>query len=173
MVLVLGLLVYRQSYSSRIRNVILISIDTCRADHLSCYGFKRKTTPNIDRIADEGILFANAISTVPLTLPAHSSMLTGTIPPYHGVYNNSDYQLGQANVTLAERLKENGFTTGAVISAFVLDSIFGIDQGFGSYNDNIENPLDKQHIEQRAGAETTRFANEWLKGHKAEKSFFP
>ena len=64
-----------------IRNVILISIDTCRADHLSCYGFGRKNTPNIDAIAREGILFKNALTPTPLTLPAHSSMLTGTYPP--------------------------------------------------------------------------------------------
>ena len=169
-VLLFGLLFYRQGCSSRIRNVILISIDTCRADHLSCYGFKQKTTPNIDRIADEGVLFENTVSPVPVTLPGHSSMLTGTIPPYHGVHDNG-YPLDQGNVTLAERLKENGFTTGGIISAFVLDSGFGIDQGFDSYNDRFENPLKTESIEQRAGGETTRFANEWLEDHKAEKFF--
>lgn len=68
-----------------IRHVVLISIDTCRADFISCYGYGMKTTPNIDALADEGVLFENAISPIPFTLPAHCSMLTGTIPPYHGV----------------------------------------------------------------------------------------
>ena len=74
---------------NEIRHVLLISIDTCRADYLSCYGYPRETTPNIDELANEGILFENVISPIPLTLPAHSSMLTGTIPPYHGVHDNT------------------------------------------------------------------------------------
>ena len=73
-----------------IRNVLLISIDTCRADHLSCYGYKQKTTPNIDAIAAEGVLFENVVAPTPLTLPSHSSMLTGTIPVYHSVHDNID-----------------------------------------------------------------------------------
>ena len=74
---------------NRIRHILLISIDTCRADYLSCYGYLRNTTSNIDQIATEGIRFENVISPVPLTLPAHSSMITGTIPPYHGVHDNT------------------------------------------------------------------------------------
>ena len=119
-------------------NVLLISIDTCRADHLSCYGYERATTPNIDAVAAEGILFENTISPVPITLPAHSSMFTGTIPPYHGVHDNLGYRLDKSNITLAEILKDAGFTTGAVISAFVLDSQFGTGQGFDSYHDRFD-----------------------------------
>ena len=111
-------------------NVLLISIDTCRADRLSCYGYGLLTTPNIDALAAESILFENVISPIPQTLPAHSSMLTGTIPPYHGVHHNFDYLADESNTTLAEILKDVGFTTGAAISASVLDSEFGIDQGF-------------------------------------------
>ena len=74
-----------------IRNVVLISIDTCRADYLSCYGFNRRTTPNIDAVAAKGIVFENVYSPVPITLPAHASMLAGTIPPYHGVHDNYNY----------------------------------------------------------------------------------
>jgi glucan phosphoethanolaminetransferase (alkaline phosphatase superfamily) len=106
-----------------IRNVILIGIDTCRADYLSCYGYPRKTTPNIDAIAETAALFENVISPVPLTLPSHCSMMTGTIPPYHGVHCNDNYWLNGSNVTLAEVLKENGFATAAFVSAFVLDSL--------------------------------------------------
>ena len=122
----------------RIRHVILISIDTCRADYLSCYGCPVETTPNIDAIAAEGILFENVIAPVPITLPSHSSMLTGTIPPYHGVHDNYEYKLNQSNITLAEILRENDFSTGAIIGAFVLDSQFGLNQGFDTYNDCFE-----------------------------------
>ncbi len=125
-------------WPSQIRRVILISIDTCRADYLSCYGYRRKITPNIDVIAQEGILFKNAITPMPLTLPAHSSMLTGTYPPYHGVHDNPDYQLAESNVTLAEILREHGYTTGAIVSTIILDTQFGLSQGFDSYNDQVE-----------------------------------
>ena len=86
----IGLLFFRADKGAMppIGKVLLISIDTCRADYLSCYGCPLPTTPNIDAVAGEGILFENAISPVPLTLPAHCSMLTGTIPPYHGVHDN-------------------------------------------------------------------------------------
>ena len=80
--------------TSRIDHVLLISIDTCRADYLGCYGRAQAMTPNIDAIAAEGCLFQNAVSPVPLTLPAHASMLSGTVPPYHGVHDNLDHRLG-------------------------------------------------------------------------------
>ena len=158
--------------TENIRNVLLISIDTCRADHLSCYGYPRQTTPNIDALAAQGALFENTIAPVPITLPAHSSMLTGTIPPYHGVHDNGEYQLDQSNVTLAEILKQSGFTTGGIISAFVLDSAFGIDQGFDTYNDRFEKERRTVgDISERIGAEASRFAITWLQQHKDEKFF--
>ena len=136
-----GLLLSCPFPSQKVRNVLLVSIDTCRADHLGCYGYPHGTTPNIDRIAEEGIVFANAYSPVPLTLPAHSSMLTGTVPPHHGVRDNFDHKLGQASQTLAEILARSGFTTGAIVSAFVLDSQFGLDQGFQTYEDRLESAI--------------------------------
>jgi len=161
-------------YDSSARDVdrvILISIDTCRADHLSCYGYYRRTTPNIDAIARQGVLFDNAISPVPLTLPAHSSMLTGTIPSYHGVHDNDGYKLDRSYLTLAEILAQAGFTTGAIVSAFVMDSQFGLDQGFESYNDKFEEELEGNLIVQRGGGEVSRFAVDWLTGHRKEKFF--
>jgi arylsulfatase A-like enzyme len=141
-ILAAGVLVFlwwaRRSESSSVRNVLLISIDTCRADHLGCYGYGRDTTPHIDQLAREGILFENAVSPVPMTLPAHSSMLCGTNPPHHGVHTNLDQRLGPSNVTLAEILRDRGFVTGAVVSAFVLDSQFGLDQGFETYDDQFD-----------------------------------
>jgi len=162
---------WSDSFAGDVGCVILISIDTCRADRLSCYGFPLKTTPNIDAIAKEGVLFGNAVSPVPTTLPAHASMLTGTIPSYHGVHDNEYYKLGRSHVTLAEILAREGFTTGAVISAFVMDSQFGLDQGFESYNDEFEEELENTIIAQRRGAEVSRFAIDWLAEHKDEKFF--
>ncbi len=153
-------------------NVLLISIDTCRADRLSCYGYELATTPNIDALAAEGILFEHAISPVPQTLPAHGSMFTGTIPPYHGVHDNFGYHLDKSNITLAEILRDSGFTSGAVISAFVLDSQFGTAQGFDSYHDRIESPMQGQAIPQRQAGQTTRIALDWLEENKDKRFFF-
>ena len=156
----------------KIRNVLLISIDTCRADHLSCYGYKSQITPNIDAVAAEGILFENVIAPIPQTLPSHSSMLTGTIPPYHRVRENVGYLADESNVTLAEILSDAGFATGAAISAFVLDSQFGINQGFDDYFDRFEKPLEDDQVLERPGGETTDVAIEWLEKNKDKRFFF-
>ena len=172
-VIIYGYLFKKKVVPKKIRNVLLVSIDTCRADYLSCYGYPRKTTPNIDAVAEESVLFENAFSTVPLTLPAHSSMLTGTIPPYHGVHDNYDYQLDESNITLAEILKKNGFATGAVVSTVVLDSKLGIDQGFDTYNDDFKNPMVGKHLmDERSGGETTDIALDWLNENKDKKFFY-
>ncbi len=154
-----------------IRNVLLISIDTCRADYLGCYGYRRKITPNIDAVAKESILFENVVVSVPLTLPSHSSMLTGTTPLYHGVHNNVGYRLGQSSLSLAEVLRDKGFVTGAIVSTFILDSRFGLDQGFDTYNDRFEEELNTAGIVERKGGEASRFAIEWLEKHKNDKFF--
>ena len=154
-----------------IRNVILISIDTCRADYLSCYGYPRKTTPNIDAIADAATLFENVISPVPLTLPSHCSMLTGTTPLYHGVHENVNYRLEKFNLTLAELLRQKGYTTSAIISSLVLDSQFGLNQGFDTYNDHFIQPMPSWYENERRGDEASRFACDWLEKHKSEKFF--
>lgn len=155
-----------------IRNVLLISIDTCRADHLGCYGYKDATTPNIDALAQTGILFENAISPVPLTLPAHASMLTGTLPPYHGVHRNTGYRLDDAIVCLPEILGDAGFATAAAVGAFVLDSQFGLDQGFEAYDDTFEDTLAGNLIVQRRGGETTDRALDWIERNKDERFFY-
>ncbi len=154
-----------------IRNVILISIDTCRADYLSCYGYPRKTTPNIDAIANTAALFENVISPVPVTLPSHCSMMTGTIPPHHGVHDNDNYYLNASNITLAEVLKEKGFATAAFVSAFILDSQFALDQGFDTYYDQFEMRLDGLEASERRADRTTRLTIDWLDNHSREKFF--
>jgi len=154
-----------------IRNVLLISIDTCRADHLGCYGYPLDTTPNIDAIAGEGIVFEHALSPLPYTLPAHCTMLTGTIPPYHGVFDNSDYKLSDENVTLAELLGEKGYLTAGFVSSFIMDSRFGLGQGFSLYDDDFEKANHAMGINRQSGGETTQDVIEWLHTHKDEKNF--
>jgi arylsulfatase A-like enzyme/tetratricopeptide (TPR) repeat protein len=157
--------------SKKIRNVLLISMDTTRADVLGCYGFKYTITPNIDALAAEGILFENTYAPVPLTLPSHCTMLTGTIAPYHGVHDNLSYKLTDSSVTLAEILKENGFVTAAIIGSVILDSKYGMDQGFDLYDDDFQEPRSPIHIVERQGGEVSRIAGEWLDEHQKENMF--
>ncbi len=157
--------------AARIRHVVLISIDTCRSDHLSCYFAGRQTTPNIDEVARHGTLFENVISPVPLTLPAHSSMLTGTNPTYHDVHDNLYHQFASANLTLAEVLHGNGFVTGAIVSASVLDSRFGLDQGFDEYLDRMSVQEGDENTAERPGDQTTDLAVKWLEQHQGDQFF--
>ncbi len=154
-----------------VRNVLLISIDTCRADHLSCYGFKRNTTPNIDALAADGVLFQQAQSTNPLTLPAHSSMMTGTIPPAHGVLTNQGHRLSESNTTLAEVLRDDGFQTAAVVGAFPMDKRFGLGQGFQSYDDDFGDDTGKGLFNEATAEQVSKKAIRWLDGH-SEDPFF-
>ena len=107
--------------------VILISIDTLRADHLPAYGYSKVETPNIDALRRDSILFENAYSHCPLTLPSHLSMLTGLLPAEHGVRTNLGYRFdGDAHPTLARILRAQGYATGAAVSAYVLRGATGI-----------------------------------------------
>ena len=119
-------------------NVILITVDTLRADRIGAYGSDRVATPSMDRFAAEGVLFSNAASTVPFTLPAHSSIMTGTYPPQHGVRENVGYVLGSSLSTLAEEMAASGRSTAGFVSAFVLDSRWGIGRGFDTYFDQFD-----------------------------------
>ena len=170
---VLAYFIMAGSRKPEIRNIILISIDTCRADYLSCYGYLQKTTPHIDAVAEGATRFENVISPAPITLPAHSSMLTGTTPPFHGVHNNTGYQLAPSNLTLAEILQQDGFTTAAIVSAFVLDGNRGLTQGFDTYYDSFSKRNYNRDIEgnERKGGETTQLALNWLDQNKEGKSF--
>ncbi len=163
---------FSRTGGSKIRNVLLISMDTTRADHLSCYGFERTTTPAIDALASQGVLYENAISCIPLTLPAHCTMLTGGYPPFHNVHDNLNESLSEQVVTLPEMLKEKGYATGAVISTFVLDSQFGTAQGFDYYNDTIEESVGPREGKDRRGEDATRHAIKWLEENKDKPFFF-
>jgi arylsulfatase A-like enzyme len=115
-------------------NLLLVTLDTTRADALGAYG-GRAVTPSLDRLAAEGVVFEQASTVAPLTLPAHSSLLTGLFPPGHGIHGNGQNALGAESITLAEALKARGFRTGAFVASFVLDHRWGLDQGFDVYHD--------------------------------------
>ncbi len=119
-------------------NIVFISIDTLRADHIGAYGDARASTPTLDALAAQGVLFEKAVSHVPMTLPSHASMFTSLTPPRHGVRDNGTFVLGQRHETLAEVLGASGYRTGAFVGAFVLDAQFGLDQGFERYDDDVE-----------------------------------
>jgi len=116
-------------------DILLITIDTLRADRLGVYGDTKAQTPNLDRLAKEGMLFTESHSVTPLTLPSHSSMLTGLWPSEHGVRDNAGFWLDPQYQTIAESLSDAGYTTGAFVSAFVLSHSWGLDQGFDFYHD--------------------------------------
>jgi arylsulfatase A-like enzyme/Tfp pilus assembly protein PilF len=146
-------------------NIILITIDTLRADRLSCYGSDLVDTPNIDALAREGIRFTNTATTVPFTLPAHSSIMTGTYPPHHGVRENVGYSLGADTATVAELLQQGGYATAGFVSAFVLDSRWGIGRGFDHYYDDFDMAAAESPnlaSVQRPGEETVAAALDWL-----------
>ncbi|MEA2344129.1 MAG: choline-sulfatase [Thermoanaerobaculia bacterium] len=118
-------------------NVLIITIDTLRADHLGCYGFPFARTPSLDKLASESVRFTDAISAAPITMPAHSSIFTGLFPVAHGVRDNGAYALGENAVTLAERLRDAGYTTHAFVSALVLNRRYNLNQGFETYDDDL------------------------------------
>jgi choline-sulfatase len=157
------------------RNLLLVSIDTLRADRLGSYGYREAQTPRLDALAHSGLRFAQATTVVPLTLPAHSSLLTGTFPAWHGVRDNGGFYLGEDQTTLAEVLKEKGFRTGGFVGAFVLDRRWGIAQGFDRFFDefDLEKYGEAQGLDaiQRPGGEVVDRALEWL-GTEREKPFF-
>jgi len=119
-------------------NLLLVTLDTTRADRIHAYGFDGIETPNLDRLAREGVLFEQAVAPAPLTLPAHSSIFTGEFPPAHGVRDNGGFFLADAKTTIAERLQARGFTTGGFVGAYVLDRKWGIAQGFQTYFDDFD-----------------------------------
>ena len=119
-------------------NLVIITLDTTRADRMGAYGNTEVATPAFDRLAREGVLFDNAVAVAPLTLPVHSSMFTGKFPPEHGVRDNGGFFLGNDQLTLAEVLKAKGYRTGGFIGAYVLDSKWGIGQGFDTYFDKFD-----------------------------------
>jgi len=155
-------------------NLVVVTLDTLRADRLGCYGFKGVETPNIDAVAREGVLFESATATVPLTFPAHSSIFTGLLPPHHGVRDNGGFFLEDKETTLAERLKAVGYATGAFIGAWVLESRWGLAQGFDEYSDKFD--LSQYKVlslgtVQKPGDEVMGNALKWIDGQRENRFF--
>jgi len=145
-------------------NVLLVTIDTLRRDRVGAYGSERGLTPTVDSIAAAGVRFSHAYSHVPMTLPAHTSILTGLLPPHHHVRTNGTFRLDDRVPTLATLLKGAGYRTGAFIGAFVLDARFGLNRGFDDYDDRYpQQPAATSFtFVRRPAAEVTRSAEEWI-----------
>ena len=153
--------------------LFLIVVDTLRSDHLPFYGYSGVETPALSALRQEAILFERAYSHVPLTLPSHASLLTGTLPAVHGVLDNGGYRLDPSVPTLAEMLKRQGYATGGAVSSIVLSGTTGISRGFDFYDDNIEpsSPGESMGYVRRAGDETAGLLIQWLDGVKQTRVF--
>ena len=155
-------------------NVILVTLDTTRADRIGCYGFSRIETPVIDGFAARGVKFENCIAQTPLTLPSHSSIFTGTLPFFHGVRDNGGFILPEELTTMAEVFKGSGYATAAFIGAYVLDSKWGLNQGFDYYYDRFDlSKFEKISLGtvQRPANEVMDEALRWLGENKGSKFF--
>jgi arylsulfatase A-like enzyme/Flp pilus assembly protein TadD len=164
-------------------NVLLVTFDTTRADYIGCYGRSGASTPNVDRLAAEGVRFEHAYSSVPLTCPSHTSILTGKYPIAHGVRDNSLFVLGPEQRTLAQILKEQGYRTGAAIAGFPLVARYGLNRGFDFYDDRLSEPFDNMLAadrppraslspERRIAARVNEAALQWLDKNAAQPFFF-
>jgi len=153
--------------------IVLISIDTLRADRLPAYGYTRVQTPALDALAADGVVFERAYSHSPQTLPAHASILTGRLPFEHGVRDNVGYALAENERTLAELLRNRGFSTGAAVSSYVLRPDTGIAQGFTSYDAELPASAPESSVGavQRDGAMTLEAAERWLTSQNGHRAF--
>src|SRR5688572_13694545 len=155
-------------------NVLLITIDTLRADALGAYGNPRAATPVIDRLAQGGLRFDNARAHNVVTLPSHANILTGRLPIDHGVRDNSGFRLPANEETLATWLKARGFRTGAFVSAFPLDSRFGLARGFDEYDDRFVDATARRAMleQERGGPATVAAATRWIGSQDAASPWF-
>jgi len=158
-----GWLARRPRPSRVVQNVLLITIDTLRADHLGCYGDRGAATPVLDDLARRGVRFATAIVQAPLTAPSHASILTGRTPPRHGVRDNGTFVLPEDVPTLAGAFRASGYQTAAFISGFPLERRYGLARGFDTYDDHFPHGEDPRaaHVERRAD-QTTAAVLQWL-----------
>jgi arylsulfatase A-like enzyme/Flp pilus assembly protein TadD len=154
-----------QSGHLRGGNVLLVTIDTLRRDRLGAYGNGRGLTPTLDRLASSGVRYTHAFSHAPMTLPAHTSILTGRTPRTHGVHANGSFRLDEGIPTLATVLKGAGYRTGAFVGAFVLDARFGLSRGFDEYDDHYPHDPGAAtfRVADRRAAEVVKAAGDWIR----------
>ncbi len=155
----------RQSIESAHRPIVLVTIDTLRADRLGAYGSTRGLTPNLDRFAQSAVRFTAAVTQVPLTLPAHATILTGRHPAHHGIRTNEGFRLTADPPTLAEALRSHGHKTAAFIGAYPLQSATGLSRGFDLYDDAF---LRSGRILERSADDVVAAAMSWIGQHRAE-----
>ena len=155
-------------------SILLVTLDTTRADRIGCYGYDAAATPAIDALAGDGVLFERAYSAAPLTLPSHATLLTGRLPPEHGLRVNGTTVLPAEVPTLVEDFKAAGYDTAAFIAAFVLDSKFGLDRGFDQYDDDMAGAASTviDLHQYRNGQLVTDRALDWLSSREAKAPFF-
>jgi tetratricopeptide (TPR) repeat protein len=153
--------------------VVLISIDTLRSDRLGCYGYTKAATPALDGLAREGVLFEDAFSHCPLTLPSHASLFTGLLPPAHGVRDNLGFSLDARHRTLARRFRDAGYETGGAVSSYVLRRSSGIGEGFSLWDDAFEGTLGAEAIAdvQRDGALATEAIARFVESSRGRRFF--
>jgi arylsulfatase A-like enzyme/Tfp pilus assembly protein PilF len=153
-------------------SVLIVSVDTLRADALGCYGRRDARTPWIDRLAAEGVRFETARAHNVVTLPSHANLLSGQYPLRHGVHDNSGFRFPADRPTLATILRERGWRTGAFVSAFPLDSRFGLDRGFDVYDDRLGGEGTTAFaMPERPGTETVRAARRWIDSARGQRWF--
>ena len=150
------------------RPIILVTVDTLRADRLGVYGSTKGLTPALDRFAQNALRFTSAVTQVPLTLPAHASMLTGLHPAGHGIRTNDGFRLGSGVATLAEALRGGGYATGAFIGGAPLQASFGLDRGFDRYDDDFARAAGAV---ERPADDVVRAAISWIDQHPAQPLF--
>ena len=155
-------------------NVIVITLDTTRADRLPCYGRQDLETPTIDAFAARGVRFEDCYCQTPLTLPSHTTLMTGTLPLFHGIRDNGGFFVPEKLKTMAELFKDKGYETGAFIAAYVLDSKWGLNQGFDTYYDKFDMSKFKRislGTVQRPANEVLDQALPWLESKKGRRFF--
>ncbi|MCB1055932.1 MAG: sulfatase-like hydrolase/transferase [Acidobacteria bacterium] len=160
-------------------NVLLVTFDTTRADHLGCYGNDRIETPTLDGLAAGGVRFSRTLSAVPITAPSHSTIMTGRYPIAHGVRDNGLFKLEDDQLTLAEILKAQGYDTAAAIGAFPVTAQFGLNQGFDFFDDHLtgafenylgqrEQPKERLFFDERRAAQVNEAILPWLTEHSKD-----
>ena len=155
---------------STARNLVLITIDTLRADRVGAYGYARAKTPAFDSVASRGARFTQAFATAPITLPSHASLMTGRYPPGHGARHNG-MRIDLSVPTLADALARQGFETAAFVSAFPLDRRFGLIKGFRTYSDRMPAGPQGRLASERPGHVAVDEAAAWLREHRASRYF--
>jgi choline-sulfatase len=152
------------------QNLVIITIDTLRADHVGAYGYKQAHTPTLDTLARDGVQFTHAYATAPITLTSHASLMTGRYPAGHGARHNG-VRLDLKTPTLADTLGEAGFQTGAFIAAYPLDRRFGLIKGFQTYGDRMPPSRNGRAVNERPGREVVDEAIAWLGSHRDRRFF--